>query len=536
MSTNVESQASYSILKDLGIELQIDPYDLDKLQKRPASILVCNHLYPGIDEVLLSELANRTNEKLVCLHPNKNYFPVNFQAFHVSPRKPKNKLYGGKFSSEIEHLIGQGIKIGISLPFSKFGFTQIGNPNHTKDAIDLIQKLNQDMIPVHFICETPILWHKIISRAKKIVSQKPAPIKIRAFVGNRIEAKDLKVFDKNRKVRQYVQACIFSLGTYLTVKKDWFIVKPQKPSDLPKPLAAEIEPERIIAEIDALRDTHRILSRSQFEVFVAHSSFIPYTILEIGRLREITYRAVGEGSGHDRDLDQYDLYYDQLIIWDNEAKRLVGGYRLCSGQKVIYKYGFHGFYSHSLFKFKKEFQGILEQSLELGRSYIVPDYQKKLLPLFLQWQCILEYMKRDKSIAYIIGPVSITNGYAKLSKELMVSFLAKYYTNDAFKGLVEPRLPFQIDPSKKLAGTLSIGTNGCLNKLSAMVESIEPTHDGIPVLIKQYIRQNARFLAFNRDPKFSNCIDGFMLLDVKELPQDTLNMLGAQSPKETPQH
>ena len=161
-------------------------------------------------------------------------------------------------------------------------------------------------------------------------------------------------------------------------------------------------------------------------------------------MRELTFRAVGEGTGKDVDLDEYDNYYYNLFIWDTEKEQIVGGYRVGLGDQIIKKYGIKGFYINSLFEIDKAAEKILSQSIELGRSYIIEEYQKGYLPLFLLWRGILLFLLQNPQYRYLIGPVSISKYYSEVSKSMIVDFVKKHFYNDKIAEYFTPKTPFEI--------------------------------------------------------------------------------------------
>lgn len=302
----------------------------------------------------------------------------------------------------------------------------------------------------------------------------------------------------------------------------------QHPPFLPMPetVADAVHPDLLLREIESLRSNSLTFEQSGFEVFVAASAQIPHLLQEIGRLREITFRSVGEGTGRSCDIDDFDEYYRQLIIWDKKEARIAGGYRLGCGDEIFARYGVRGFYISSLFKIREGFFPILGRALELGRSYIVEDYQRKPLPLFLLWKGILAFLICNPQYRYILGPVSISRRYSDLSRKLMVGFLEKHYYNEALALHLSPRKPFRIKAKKDLDLKLIINKlGGDLADLDKYIEGVETKSARLPVLLRQYLRQNARFIGFNLDPNFSNCLDGFMILDMNDLPASTIDNL-----------
>lgn len=298
-----------------------------------------------------------------------------------------------------------------------------------------------------------------------------------------------------------------------------------KEESVQEPLAEPQDPAVIQGEMAALDPDQRLCRQSEFEVWLAHPQQIPATLKEIGRLREKTFRSVKEGTGLAVDVDEYDLYYDQLIIWDSEAKCIVGGYRIGRGDYIFQTYGAQGFYIHSLFNIDEEFYPIFPQALELGRSFIVEEYQRKRLPLFLLWKGILYFLLQNPGYRYLYGPVSISNYYSSISHSLIIYFIKKHFFDKKLARYLTPRKKFKYTVDKKKLDLMTRDMKGDLDQLNSLIEDIEPSHFKIPVLLRQYIRQNARFIAFNVDPKFSNALDGFIILDLHDVPAETLETL-----------
>ncbi|MDX1476664.1 MAG: GNAT family N-acyltransferase [Saprospiraceae bacterium] len=290
------------------------------------------------------------------------------------------------------------------------------------------------------------------------------------------------------------------------------------------PVALPVDPAVLVAEVDKLRPTARVLEQAGFEVYLTPSSAIPEIMQEIGRLREVTFRSVGEGTGKERDLDTYDTYYLQLFIWDVNARQLVGGYRIGPGREIFAQDGVAGFYISSLFHIAPPFGEVLRQSVELGRSFVIESYQKKRLPLFLLWKGILFYLLQHPHYRYLIGPVSVSKYYSDISKSLIIGFVRKHYFDEHHAVHITPRKPFAFPVDLELIEE-RLAALPDLEALENMVETIEPNHFKLPVLLKQYIRQNARFIGFNLDPNFNDALDGLMLLDLMHVRQETIENL-----------
>ncbi|WP_051166816.1 lysophospholipid acyltransferase family protein [Hymenobacter norwichensis] len=321
----------------------------------------------------------------------------------------------------------------------------------------------------------------------------------------------------------YLRAQVYALGT--AAERSVAALLPALPTP---PIITETAPALIEQDIAGLRASRRLLVSGRWEVYVAKCSEIPHVLREIGRLRELTFRLVGEGTQQPTDLDKYDTYYRHLFLYDRENQRLVGAYRLGKGRAILRQYGRRGFYLHSLFKLSRELTPVLRQSLELGRSFIRPEYQRQPLPLALLWEGVAAYMLVHPEYRYLIGPVSISNRFSSVSKAVMVEYLTRHFFNAELAAYVRPREQFRYKPldGQNAAALLQAGLTN-LQELQQLICGLEPGGTGVPVLLRQYLKQNARLLGFNLDPSFSNCLDGFLLLDARTLP-DRIQRVGRE--------
>ncbi|MFT5857350.1 MAG: hypothetical protein ACI8XO_004611 [Verrucomicrobiales bacterium] len=258
-----------------------------------------------------------------------------------------------------------------------------------------------------------------------------------------------------------------------------------------------------------------MLSKGDFSVYVTSAQQIPALLPEIGRLRERTFRQVGEGSGSDTGLDRFDDYYLHAFAWDHAASAVVGAYRLGQTDKILATHGAKGLYTSTLFKFEPDFLRRLDPALELGRSFICSRYQKKHSSLAIIWKGILRWVARDNPhYKTFFGPVSISQEYNALSKNLIVQYLRRKLSNPEVSAFVKPRNPFK---PKRILGLEKSAISANLRnteEVSALVSEIEEDGKGVPMLIKHYLKMNATLLSFNVDPDFSNVLDGLLISDM----------------------
>ena len=294
-----------------------------------------------------------------------------------------------------------------------------------------------------------------------------------------------------------------------------------------EPVAGEMDPERVAREIEALPAASLLASAGSLRVHLASAKEIPWTLQEIGRLRELTFRAVGEGTGRSADIDLFDDYYEHLVLWDADMRRIAGGYRLGRTDVICRRFGRRGLYTSTLFDYGDLFLGLLGPALELGRSFVRVEYQRSFAALMLLWKGIAEYVGRNPRYCRLIGPVSISNDYQPLSRELQVAFLRDR--------LLDP-LTASLRPKRAFRGRLSLRSVGLqprwpadIDQLSSLIAGLEPDGKGAPVLLRQYLRLGGRVLGFSVDPDFGNALDCLILVDLRKTEPRVLRKYMSES-------
>jgi putative hemolysin len=279
------------------------------------------------------------------------------------------------------------------------------------------------------------------------------------------------------------------------------------------PIAAAVPASDLRREIARLSEEHVLAAGGAFQVFTATASEIPNTLREIGRLRELTFRAAGEGTGRSLDLDRFDSHYRHLWIWNKEAGEVCGAYRMVGTDEVP---SHAGLYTSTLFRFRPGLIESMHPALELGRSFVCPHYQKSYQALLLLWKGIGAWVARNPRYRILFGPVSISKEYGDASRALIVSYFEKR-SDSQLKGAAEPRRGFK---ARRLRGcdvdTLAPMISG-IDELSDAIADIEPDGKGLPVLLRQYLNLGGTMLAFNVDNAFSNVVDGLVVVDLRRL-------------------
>jgi len=280
-------------------------------------------------------------------------------------------------------------------------------------------------------------------------------------------------------------------------------------------------PEELAHEFESLPPECRLSREGSFDVFAVAAAAIPRGMHEIGRLRELAFRAVGEGSGKGSDTDRFDATYTQLIVWNRETREIVGGYRAGVVREVVGAGGADGLYTSTLFRFSPRLIEELGDAVELGRSFVRVECQRQPLPLSLLWRGIAIFMLRGGH-RRMFGPVSISNDYNSMSKELIMEFLERHRMSAPFAGLVEPRNPPERRAIPSWTARERAHATSELAHVERLIAEIERGQRAVPVLLRQYLRLNAQLLAFNVDPDFGEVIDALMLVDIAQIDSKIL--------------
>ncbi|HXJ97368.1 MAG TPA: lysophospholipid acyltransferase family protein [Gelidibacter sp.] len=527
-----------AILDDFQIRFEIPEDDLKRLPKDGAYITVSNHPLGGIDGILLLKLMleQRDDFKII----------GNFLLHRIDPMKPfimavnpfedrkdvKSSIAG--FKAAITHL-RNGHPLGIfpagEVSTYKDGKLIIDRP-WEEAAMKLVQKAEVPVVPIYFHAKNSKLFYKLskisdtFRTAKlpsELLTQKRRIIKVR--IGRPISVADQKEYTSLQEFSEFLRKKTYMLANSFDPKGNILsnISSTLKVPKAIKNIVTPVSVDEMKAEVDYLRENDgRLLQSKNYEVFLTDSKSIPSILREIGRLREITFREVGEGTNQSIDLDPFDNYYHHMFLWDNDTNKLAGAYRMGLGSRIFAAYGIDGFYLQDLFRFEPELYKMMSESIEMGRAFIIKEYQLKPMPLFLLWKGIVHTTLRYPEHKYLIGGVTISDKFTNFSKSLMIEFMKSNYYDPYIAQYVHPKKEFKVKLKDADKDFVFDETEADLVKFDKIIDELEPGTLRIPVLIKKYIKQNAKVVAFNVDPLFNNAVDGLMYIRIADLPESTV--------------
>lgn len=534
-----------SILDQLDIKYEVPEKDMENILSEGPFITVSNHPFGGIDALILlkiitsrrNDIKGMANFLLQKIDPLKEYvLPVN----PFETRKDVKSSFKGL--KEGLNYLKEGHVVAI-FPAGEVSTYQsesniIIDREWQESALKFMKMAEVPVVPVYFH-GTNSRWFHILGRihpllrtaklASELFNKRHKIIRVR--IGKPVTVREQAEFHDIARYGRYLRARTYSLGSTLEARH-FFLNLRQRRSKRQVPVADPVDKARLRDEFNSVRQAHELFSSKNFSVLFAPTRVIPNIFQEIGRLREMTFRAVGEGTNRATDIDEYDFYYHHLVVWDIDTDSVVGAYRLGKGKEILSQYGIKGFYINSLFRISKAFEPYLHESIELGRSFIVPEYQRKPLSLFLLWKGLLSVLLTHVDYRYLIGPVSISNDFSVFSQSLIVEFIRNNHFDDGMARYIKPRKEFnpQFDP--RFDSRIIIdNAEKDISKVEKVVSDIDGGYR-IPVLLKKYLEVNAKIIGFNVDPDFNNCIDGLIMLDVYKFPADFVRALSKDMSEE----
>ena len=532
------------LIEALGVTIEINEEDLLKIPKEGPFITISNHPFGGLDGIILIKLLSkiRPDYKVMANFLLRKIVPIKDYFLAVNPFEDRKNISSASGIKEALRHLEEGKPLGLfpagEVSSYKADSNNIEDKEWGQSVLKMIKKANVPVIPIYFKGSNSLLFqllgliHPMLRTVKlpsELLNKKNRIIRMR--IGSPISPEIQNSFTDIMQYGKFLRAKTYLLGSSLEVKK--FFLKTQKAGKQVEPVAPNVDVEVLKKEVENITEDYLLFTMKNYSVFCAPTLKIPNVLNEIGRLREVTFRAVGEGTNRSIDLDEFDLYYYHLFIWDNEVSRIVGAYRVGKGKDIIDRYGIKGFYINTLFKIRKDMLPVLYESIELGRSFVIEEYQRKPLPLFMLWKGILYFLIKNPEYRYLIGPVTISGKYTTVSKELIMKFIIRNHWDAELAQCVTPRCKYRVETNDPDVDVMVDASGADIAMLDKMIGDIEPSSDKLPILLKKYISLNGRIIGFNIDPKFNMCLDGLLILDLFDVPMNTIESLSKEMNDDT---
>jgi putative hemolysin len=515
-------------LNALGVGYDATAQEVAQIPRSGPLVVVANHPFGCLDGLVLMSLLRRVRPDvklmgnyLLARIPEMVDMLIPVDPFGHPKRRSANAAAmlsairwvrsGGALvvfpSGEVSHARSDGVSV---------------DPPWSHGIGRLVLGADADVVPIFFPGRNSP-WFEFAGRLhprlrtallpRELLRQRGSVVNLR--IGSPIPSSRVRSFDEPQRLVSYLRVRTYGLAasdrhTNVTAPTDAATTADEQPIDA------------VEREILALDASCHLLRSGTFDVYIARAEQIPRAVMEIGRLREIAFRRAGEGTGEPRDLDRFDGYYMHLFAWQRERREIAGGYRIAATDQVLPRLGISGLYTSTLFCYDDRLLSQIGPALELGRAFVRVEYQRDYGPLMLLWKGIGTFVSRNPRYRRLFGPVSISNSYNSLSRQILAQFLyATSYRQDLGE-LVAPKNPPSFLKGRGALLPVAGSIVKSLADVAALVAEIEADQKGVPVLLRQYLKLNARLLGFNLDPSFGDVLDGLMLVDLADVDRGIL--------------
>lgn len=519
-----------SLLRIMDVELKVGPADVERIPRNGPVVVVANHPYGMLDGAVLAVLLARVRPDVKVMTnfllegvPELERSCIFVDSLHTTGSTERNRR---ALKGALEWLRNGGmLAIFPAGEVSHWQLSQgmIADPQWNDTATRLIRKTGAAALPVYFCGRNSLgfqlmgMIHPRLRMAfllQEFLQQTGKSVALRA--GSAIPADSIASIADDREATEYLR-----WRTYLLAQRGETQVKLPTAfrSALPLKMQEAIPPglprELLRCDLRALPPERCLVENGEFLVYAAQAPEIPHLLQEVGRLREIAFREAGEGTGKRSDLDRFDRHYWHLLLWSKANHELVGAYRAGKAMEIVAQRGVTGLYTSTLFRYDERLFERMGPALELGRSFVRPEYQRQYAPLLLLWKAIARFVTLRPETPVLFGAVSISNTYNRASRELIYSFFEGRKQGDELAELVTPRRPFRPRRVRQWDCRAMCHLLRDLDELAEPIADVEIDGKGLPILLKQYTKVGGRLLGFNVDRKFSDVLDGLVVVDLR---------------------
>jgi putative hemolysin len=511
-------------LQTLGVTYAVSPDDRSKILPEGPLVVVANHPFGGIEGLILGDLLSsvRPDVRILGNYLLETVSGINRYIIPVDPFQGTRAV--GTNRKGLQEALKWLMKGGLLVAFPAGEVASFDplrrcvlDPPWSAHIAGIIHRTGAAALPVFFPGRNSLLFqlaglvHPRLRTAllpRELLNKEASEITV--HIGRSITRHQMQRFETDSERVAYLHT-----ATHFLANREMHPNNRRTEYRVRKPIMGPEPADLWEKEIAHLPEHQCLTEKGPYAVYIADAPQIPRLLREIGRLREITFREVNEGTGESIDIDGFDAYYRHLFLWHRQRRELVGAYRFGLADRILADRGPAGLYTHKLFAFKPELVSHLAHAIEFGRSFIRSEYQKKFHSLTLLWRGIGAFVARHPRYNILFGAVSISQDYHAVSRNLMVRFLKENRFDRAMSRLVKPRNPFRDRRIEAISQRLLRSSFQDITDVSVLVSEIEQDGKGIPILLRHYLNLNGKFLSFNVDKMFSDVVDGLLVVDLK---------------------
>jgi putative hemolysin len=524
------------LLAEMRVALRVEPGDQAHVPAAGPVVVVANHPYGMLDGAILTVLLTRVRADVKVL---TNFLlsdipELQQHCIFVDPFQPDGSFDSNRRESNRRALrqalawLQQGGML-VLFPSGEVSHwqmpaAQIADPEWNSTAARLIRRSGASALPV-YVCGHNGVGFQLLSilRPKlqtafllqNFLQQEGKTLEVR--IGREISNDALAAIPDDRQATEYLRSRTYLLARRSRSEAIWAAaLRSRLTIKIQAPVAGEVSRGVLAEEVAKLLEDRCLAESGDLAVYFGAAGEIPQMLREVGRLRELTFRQVGEGTGKSVDLDRFDSYYSHILLWNRAKRELVGAYRAGNTAEIIAKRGIGGLYTSTLFRYDEKLFQKLGPALELGRSFVRPEYQRQYAPLLLLWRGIARLVAMRPEIPVLFGAVSISNDYSQASRAMIYQFFEERLHEHELAQWIEPRKPFRPPWLRRWDCRSMCRALRDLDELTQPIADVESDGKGLPILLRQYAKIGGQLVGFNVDRKFSNALDGLVIVDLRE--------------------
>lgn len=521
---------SEKCLEDMNVAVQVSAADMARVPRTGPLVVVANHPFGGVEGLILASVLLKIRPDYKCM--------VNYILGTIPHMRPMcvfvdpfgvDKGMNARGLKECLRLLRDGGCLGVfpsgEVSHLRWGARRVEDPKWSTHIGGLIRRTGAAVIPVYFegrngpIFQMAGLIHPRLRTAmlpRATLNKRHTTCGLQ--IGRLISPREIGSISTDQGVADYLRNRTYALasrrGESLSLARRVLGTVGLKKRNHSAAIAGPGDRSEMDRELARLGPARRVAANGDLHCYLTIFAESPALMQELGRLRETAFRAVGEGTGRAQDLDEFDVTYKHLILWNTTKGEIAGAYRLGISDEIVTRHGLAGLYTSTLFDLTPQFLKAFGPTIELGRSFVRPEYQRGFSPLLLLWKGVAAAVLQKPRYRFLFGPVSISNAYSPLSRALLVNFLSRSENRHGLASTVRPRTPHRfprriIEHAALLAAPLQT-----LDDVADLISDIEPDGKGVPILLKQYSKLGAKSLGFNVDPAFGQCLDCLFVLDL----------------------
>ncbi len=525
-----------NLLSEMRVDLRVDAADMARIPATGPVVVVANHPFGMLDGAVLAVLLTRVRPdvKVMTNYLLRDVPELAQHCIFVNPFQTDQALRDHSIDVNRRAVrdalawLRQGGMLAIfpagEVSHWQFPHAEIADPAWNDTAARLIRRTGAAALPVYFCGRNSVGFHlfgmihprlRTAFLLQEFLHQEGRTVEVR--VGSEIPGDSIAGIENDREAIEYLRWRTYLLSRRSRPEKSWPVAVRSKLSEKVQVPIAPAEPSEVLAaELSRLAGDRCLAESGDLAVYLTKANETPRTLQELGRLREVTFRLAGEGTGKRRDLDRFDRYYWHLLLWHKSKQELVGAYRAGNTAEILAVHGVRGLYTSTCFRYDPRLFEKLGPALELGRSFVRPEYQRQYAPLLLLWKGIARLLAAHAETPVLFGAVSISNDYSKASREMIYRFFEARIQEDELAGMIEPRRPFRPARLRPWDCRAMCHALRDLEELSQPITDVETDGKGLPILLRQYAKIGGKLLGFNVDRKFSNVLDGLVVVDLRK--------------------